>query len=97
MADIYEALATEARRKLLDVLCQRDGQSQFEIRVRLLTEHGITLTRQAVSQHLDVLEEVGLVSTSKQGRCKLHFVDLTPLEEIGRRWQSPKQKGDNQT
>lgn len=94
MTDIFEALATPARRAILDVLCERDGQTLFEICSRLTMLHGITLTRQAISQHLDVLEAAGLLRTERVGRCKHHFVDPTPLRAIVDRWQKPKGPSD---
>jgi DNA-binding transcriptional ArsR family regulator len=93
MPDVFEALAAPARRAILDVLCERDGQTLFEICARLTMNHGLPLTRQAVSQHLDVLEAAGLLRTRREGRCKYHFVDVTPLNAIVNRWLGPKRKG----
>ena len=89
MADdtvLFKALADETRRVILDELVERDGQSLFELCARLTMRHGITSTRQAISQHLTVLEEAGLVTSRKDGRTKLHHVDTTPLREITERW-----------
>jgi DNA-binding transcriptional ArsR family regulator len=92
MSDVFEALAAPARRAILDVLCERDGQTLFEICTRLTMKHDLTLTRQAISQHLDVLEGVGLLSTKREGRYKYHYLDTTPLCTIVKRWLSPKRK-----
>src|SRR5215217_5655781 len=54
---------------------------------RLATKHGLGSTRQAISQHLDVLEGAGLVMTRKEGRYKFHHLDTTPLESILERWR----------
>ena len=89
MADdtvLFKALADETRRLILDELVERDGQSLFELCARLTMRHGITSTRQAISQHLAVLEEACLVTSRKDGRTKLHHVDTTPLREITERW-----------
>ncbi|WP_062304260.1 ArsR/SmtB family transcription factor [Demequina subtropica] len=86
MADVYDALAAPARRAILDVLTARDHQSLFEITTRLLGDHDISLTRQAISQHLAVLEEAGLVSSRREGRTRLHSLDTRPLRAIARRW-----------
>ncbi len=86
MADIFEALAAPARRAILDVLRERDGQTLFEICSRLTMTRGLTLTRQAISQHLDVLESAGLLSTKREGRYKYHYLDTKPLESIVERW-----------
>lgn len=90
MADIYEALSVPARRAILDELSDRDGQTLFELCARLTMKHQLQLSRQAISQHLAVLEEVGLLSTTRQGRCKFHYIHTEPLEELTQRWLRPK-------
>ena len=85
-ASLYRALADPTRRVLLDELRERDGQSLFELCARLATRHQITSSRQAVSQHLAVLEEAGLVVTRREGRVKFHDLDPTPLRSILERW-----------
>jgi DNA-binding transcriptional ArsR family regulator len=92
MADVFEALAAPARRAILDALHERDGQTLFEICTRLTMKYNLTLTRQAISQHLDVLEAAGLVSTKREGRYKFHYLDTTPLNGISSRWLSPTRK-----
>lgn len=86
MADVYKALADGTRRALLDELVERDQQTLFELCSRLAMKHGLTPTRQAVSQHLDVLEEAGLVTTERRGRYKFHTIDTAPLAQIAERW-----------
>ena len=88
MADIYRALADETRRALLDELAQRDEQTLFELCTKLAMNHNLTPSRQAVSQHLDVLEAAGLVHTERRGRYKFHTIDTTPLAAIAERWPS---------
>ncbi len=92
MSDVFEALAAPARRAILDVLCERDGQTLFEICARLTMKHDLTLSRQAISQHLDVLEAAGLLRTKREGRYKYHYLDTTPLNSIVKRWLTPKGK-----
>lgn len=89
MSDLYRAIADATRRAILDELTAKDGQTLFELCTRLLTNHDIGSSRQAISQHLDVLEEAGLVSTRRDGRYKFHHVDTAPLGEIPRRWPIP--------
>ena len=89
MGDIYRALADETRRTILDELTDRDGQTLFEICTRLTMRHGIGASRQAISQHLAVLEEAGLIRTSRSGRYKFHSIDTSPLREIDERWPHP--------
>lgn len=86
MSDVYEALAAPARRAILDELYDRDGQTLFELCTRLVMKHGMELTRQAVSQHLAVLESAGLVSTEREGRYKFHYLHTGPLRAIHERW-----------
>jgi len=93
MADVFEALAAPARRAILDVLRERDGQTLFEICARLTMQHDLTLTRQAISQHLDVLQGAGLLHTKREGRYKYHYLDTTPLRAIVNRWLKPSPKG----
>jgi len=83
---LFRALADQTRRVILDELTERDGQSLFELCSRLTMRHGITSSRQAISQHLAVLEEAGLVTSHKDGRTKLHHLDTTPLGTITERW-----------
>ena len=93
MVDVFRALADPTRRVILDELRERDGQTLFELCVRLATRHGLGSTRQAVSQHLDVLEAAGLVSTRRQGRYKFHYLDTAPLNVIVDRWLTRPGKG----
>ena len=85
-ADVFKALADPTRRALLDELTERDGQTLFELCGRLATRHGSTSSRQAISQHLEVLEAAGLVVTRREGRYKFHHIDTDPLRPIVRRW-----------
>ena len=86
MADVFKALADPTRRLILDELAERNEQTLFEICGRLATRHSLSLTRQAISQHLEILEEAGLVRTRREGRYKFHSIDTTPLEPITSRW-----------
>jgi DNA-binding transcriptional ArsR family regulator len=86
VGDVFRALADPTRRWILDELIVRDGLTLFEICSRLIMLHGSTSTRQAVSQHLAVLEEAGLVTTERVGRTKVHHLDTAPLRSIVERW-----------
>src|SRR5690242_11314719 len=77
---LFKALADPSRRKLLDLLHAHDGRTLND-----LCEH-LDMTRQGVTQHLDVLEAANLVATVKQGREKLHFLNPVPLQQIYDRW-----------
>ncbi|MCC3651034.1 metalloregulator ArsR/SmtB family transcription factor [Streptomyces sp. S07_1.15] len=87
--DVFKALADPTRRRILDELVERDGQTLFEICTRLVTKHGLGLSRQAISQHLAVLEAAGLVRSRREGRYKFHDVNTEPLERIVTRWLRP--------
>ncbi|WP_371623887.1 metalloregulator ArsR/SmtB family transcription factor [Streptomyces sp. NBC_01116] len=88
--DVFKALADPTRRRILDELTERNSQTLFEICARLATRHGLGLSRQAVSQHLAVLEAAGLVVSRREGRYKFHDLDTEPLEHIAGRWLGPK-------
>ena len=86
MGDVFKALADPTRRTILDELADRDDQTLFEICSRLLTKHRLASTRQAVSQHLDVLEAARLIEVRREGRYKFHSINRAPLEHIADRW-----------
>jgi len=87
VGDVFKALADPTRRAILDELQERDDQTLFELCARLISRHGLSSSRQAVSQHLEVLEEAGLVSTRREGRYKFHSLDTSPLKTITDRWR----------
>jgi DNA-binding transcriptional ArsR family regulator/uncharacterized protein YndB with AHSA1/START domain len=80
MVDVFKALADPSRRLLLDRLNDRNGQS-----LRQLSE-GLDMARQSVSKHLAILEAANLVTTIRQGREKLHYLNAVPINEIAERW-----------
>ena len=86
MGDVFKALADPTRRAILDELTERDHQTLFELCSRLAAKHGLSSSRQAVSQHIDVLVDAGLVETRREGRYKFHHLDPRPLERIADRW-----------
>jgi DNA-binding transcriptional ArsR family regulator len=77
---VFKSLADGSRRMLLDRLHECDGQTLTELCADL------DMSRQAVTQHLDVLESAHLVVTAWRGREKLHFLNPVPLQEIYDRW-----------
>jgi DNA-binding transcriptional ArsR family regulator len=77
---VFKALADSTRRHLLDRLFERDGRTLTEL------ERELEMTRFGVMKHLKVLEEAGLVTTRKQGREKLHFLNPVPIRLIHDRW-----------
>lgn len=77
---VFRALADASRRQLLDRLYARNGQTLAELC------EGLAMTRQAVAKHIAILEEASLVSSQRQGREKLHFINPVPINEIAQRW-----------
>lgn len=77
---VFKALADPSRRELLDRLHVRSGQTLSELC------EGLDMTRQAVTQHLGLLEEANLVAVQWQGREKLHYFNPVPIHEIYERW-----------
>jgi uncharacterized protein YndB with AHSA1/START domain len=78
--DAFRALADPVRRRLLDSLNARNGQTLRELC------WGLAMARQSVSKHLAVLEAANLVTTVRRGREKLHYLNAAPIHEIGQRW-----------
>ena len=77
---VFRALADRSRRKLLDRLRERDGQTLGDLC------HGMHMTRQAVAKHLRILKKANLVSWRREGRERLHFINPVPINEIVERW-----------
>ena len=86
VGDVFKALADPTRRAILDELSERDEQTLFELCARLAARHGVASSRQAVSQHIDVLVDAALVKTRREGRYRFHHLDPRPLEQIADRW-----------
>jgi DNA-binding transcriptional ArsR family regulator len=84
---VFKALADPGRRRLLDLLHQETGQT-----LTALSEH-MDMSRQAVTQHLQLLEQANLVAVVWQGREKLHYLNPVPLHEIYARWIGKFERG----
>lgn len=82
MDAVFKALADESRRKLLDEMHKKNGQTLGALCEKL------DMTRQGGTKHLRILEEAQLVTTIWQGREKLHYLNPVPLHEIYERWIS---------
>jgi uncharacterized protein YndB with AHSA1/START domain/DNA-binding transcriptional ArsR family regulator len=80
MDEVFRALADRSRRRLLDSLNARNGQSLRDLCA------GLDMTRQSVSKHLAVLEAANLVTTVRRGREKLHYLNAEPINAIAERW-----------
>jgi DNA-binding transcriptional ArsR family regulator len=84
--NVFKALGDPVRRRILDRLAKRPGQTLFEICVSSVAEDGKSLSRQTISQHLDMLERAGLVQTHWSGRTKIHTYDNAPLRKAADAW-----------
>jgi uncharacterized protein YndB with AHSA1/START domain/DNA-binding transcriptional ArsR family regulator len=87
MDDVFRALADPSRRRLLDSLNARNGQTLRELCA------GLDMARQSVSKHLAILEAATLVTTVRRGREKLHYLNAAPINEIGERWITRYERG----
>lgn len=77
---IFKALGDPTRRKLLDLLHEKNGQTLGQLCEQL------DMARQSATQHIGVLEAANLVTTLRRGREKLHFINPVPLHEVYERW-----------
>ena len=80
MDAVFKALADRNRRRLLDGLNNHNGQTLRELCA------GLEMTRQAASKHLAVLEAANLITTTRRGREKLHYLNAVPINDIAERW-----------
>jgi uncharacterized protein YndB with AHSA1/START domain/DNA-binding transcriptional ArsR family regulator len=80
MDPVFRALADPSRRRLLDSLNARNGQTLRELCA------GLAMARQSVSKHLAILEAAGIVTTVRRGREKLHYLNAAPINDIAERW-----------
>lgn len=89
LESLFKALADPTRRRLLEELDERDGQTLFELNVRLISWHEAAPSRQALSKHLGVLEAAELVRTEWRWRSKHHFLERGPLQRLWHVWLRP--------
>ncbi|CAN7194260.1 ArsR/SmtB family transcription factor [Aminobacter sp. LjRoot7] len=78
--DVFKALSDPTRRKLLDLLFEKNGQTLGELCSKL------DMARQSATQHLGILEAANLVTSVRRGREKLHFINPVPIHEVYERW-----------
>jgi DNA-binding transcriptional ArsR family regulator len=80
---VFRAVADMNRRKLIDELYIKDGQTLGELSAGLPG-----MTRFGTMKHLRILESAGLVVTRREGRLKRHFLNPLPIQRIHDRWFS---------
>ena len=76
MTNVFGAVADPIRRGILESLRTRGPLSLTQI------AEPLTITRQAVTKHLDVLQASGLIRVQKAGRWRLHSLQSEPLREV---------------
>ena len=86
---LFKALADPTRRRLLAELDELDGQTLFDLHVRLVSWDALAISRQALSKHLMVLEEAGLIRVEWRWRSKHHFIERKPLRRMSQTWLGP--------
>jgi DNA-binding transcriptional ArsR family regulator len=84
--DIFKALADPTRRLILDEFAQRSVQTLFELCGRLAMKHNVAMSRQAITKHIQILEEAGLVRSEMQGKYRILRFDSQPIKHITSRW-----------
>ena len=80
---VWKALSDPTRRKILDLL-RPEAKTTTEI-----VESFPAMTRHAVMKHIDVLRDVGLVSTREEGRRRINSLNVVPIRQIYERWVGP--------
>ena len=94
LSTLFRALGDDTRLLILEQLRKRNDQSLFELCARLIEEHSVTLTRQAITRHLNTLEQAGLIQTAWHGRTKVHSLTATSFKDTINPWLQPFFKGD---
>jgi DNA-binding transcriptional ArsR family regulator len=85
MDAVFQALGHPTRRILLEELAAHNDQTLFQLTVGLINKHHLEISRQAVTKHLAILREAGLVTASSRGRTTVHHLDPAPLS-AAREW-----------
>ncbi|MGV3667466.1 MAG: ArsR/SmtB family transcription factor [Leptospira bouyouniensis] len=77
---VFKAMADPNRRKVLDLLFSKNGQTLSQLCEEL------DMQRQSATQHIDILINANLISVVWKGREKLHFINPVPIYEVYERW-----------
>jgi DNA-binding transcriptional ArsR family regulator len=83
---IFKALADPIRRLILDEFTERAEQTLYEVCARLIAKHDVTMSRQAIAKHIDVLEKARLLRSERRGKYRVLVFDKTPIMRIAERW-----------
>ncbi len=83
---VFKALSDATRRLMIDELSERNEMTLYELTVRLIMKHGLSISRQAIAKHLSVLEEAGLAATKRNGKYRVIVYHSQPLKNLLERW-----------
>lgn len=83
---VFKALSDSTRRLILDELSERKELTLYELTVRLITKHNLTITRQAIAKHLAILDKAGLVQSQRKGKYKVLIFNSGPLKNLLDGW-----------
>lgn len=83
---IFKALGDSTRRIILDELSDRNEQTLYELTVRLITKHELSISRQAIAKHLSALEDAGLVTSKRNGKYRVLIFNNEPLKNLLKGW-----------
>lgn len=84
---IFKALAESTRRLMLDELSERNELTLYELTARLIMKHQLSISRQAITKHLNILEEAGLVVSEKKGKYRVLLFNKEPLKDLLKGWE----------
>jgi DNA-binding transcriptional ArsR family regulator len=83
---IFKALSDSTRRIILDELSERNEQTLYELTVRLITKHDLSISRQAIAKHLSTLEDARLVQSTRKGKYRVLKFNNEPLKNLLKGW-----------
>ncbi|WP_308640183.1 ArsR/SmtB family transcription factor [Paenibacillus silvisoli] len=83
---IFNAIGDPTRRRILDELSERNEMTLYELTVRLITKHKLSISRQAIAKHLSILEQAGLVKSEKKGKFRMIIFNNEPLRHVMKGW-----------
>lgn len=83
---IFKALADSTRRLILDELSDRDEMTLYELNARLIMNHELSISRQAITKHLNALEDAGLVISKRKGKYRVVIFNKAPLKDLLKGW-----------
>ncbi|UVI33777.1 ArsR/SmtB family transcription factor [Paenibacillus spongiae] len=83
---IFKALGDSTRRLILDELSERNEMTLYELTVRLIMKHDLSISRQAIAKHIAALENAGLVKSEKKGKFRVVIFNNEPLKNLLKGW-----------